>query len=208
MNARFALLMGALLITTFSACGTKVMVPPRIDLADHEVLGVVEIRSSVRGELGSLTTRKLIDAVRRDQGMVRILRLGTERQLLGELGVRRLDEAAFRRLGASREIKSVLVGELTISDVRPNISISPGFEMASISGEVDATLSIELVETATGASLWSASANETESVGHISVFGGRNFTFDAPDPERAYGKLVNSLVSVVARDFQVSWVRQ
>lgn len=190
------------------ACGTRVMVPPRIDLAEHEVLGVIEIQSSARGELGSITTRKLIEAVRRDQGMVRIVRLGTERQVLGELGQRRLDETAFRKLGESRELKTLLVGELTISDVRPNISISPGFESASITGEVDATLSVEMVETATGASLWSASASQTETVGHISVLGGRNFVFDAPDPERAYGKLVNSLVAVVARDFQVSWVRQ
>lgn len=190
------------------ACGTKVMVPPRIDLAEHEVLGVIEIQSSARGELASITTRRLIEAVRRDQGMVRIVRLGTERQVLGELGQRRLDEAAFRKLGESRELKTILLGELTISDVRPNISISPGFESASITGEVDATLSVEMIETASGASLWSASASQTETVGHISVLGGRNFIFDAPDPERAYGKLVNSLVAAVAQDFQVSWVRQ
>jgi hypothetical protein len=191
-----------------AGCGTRVMVPPRIDLAEHEVLGVIEIRSSARGELGDITTRKLIEAIRRDQGMVRILRLGSERQVLSELGKRRLDEDSFRTLGQSRELKSILLGELKISDVRPNISISPGFETASITGEVDATLSVELVETATGASLWSASSSATQTVGHISVVGGRNFVFDAPDPERAYGELLHSLVSVVARDFQVSWIRQ
>jgi hypothetical protein len=191
-----------------TGCGTRVMVPPRIDLAEHEVLGVIEIRSSARGELGDITTRKLIEAIRRDQGMVRILRLGSERQVLSELGKRRLDEDSFRTLGQSRELKSILLGELKISDVRPNISISPGFETASITGEVDATLSVELVETATGASLWSASSSATQTVGHISVVGGRNFVFDAPDPERAYGELLHSLVSVVARDFQVSWIRQ
>jgi len=192
----------------FGGCGTRVMVPPEINLVDHEVLGVIEIRSTVRGELGSITTRKLIEAARRDQGMVRIVRLGTERQILSDLGVRQLDDAAFRRLGDSRQLKTILLGELTISDVRPNVSIAPDLGSASITAEVDATLSVEMIETATGASLWSASASQTQTVGHISVVAGRNFAFDAADPERAYGPLVNSLVAVVVRDFQVSWVRQ
>lgn len=208
MNALTRLVVLAAFGAIVGGCGTRVMVPPRISLAEHEVLGVIEIRSSVRGELGSITTKRFIEAARRDQGMVRIVRLGTERQVLSELGERRMDEAAFQKLGESRELRTLLVGELEISDVRPNISISPGFESASISAEVDATLSVEMIETATGASLWSASASQTQTVGHISVTGGRNFVFDAADPERAYGTLVNSLVAVVARDFQVSWVRQ
>ena len=191
-----------------SGCGTRVMVPPEINLVDHEVLGVIEIRSSVRGELGSITTRTFIEAVRRDQGMVRIIRLGTERQVLSELGVRQLDDVAFRKLGDSRQLKTILLGELTISDVRPNISIAPDLGSASVTAEVDATLAVEMIETATGASLWSASASQTQTVGQISVVGGGIFVFDAADPERAYGPLVNSLVAVVARDFQVSWVRQ
>lgn len=192
----------------FGSCGTRVMVPPEINLVDHEVLGVIEIRSSVRGELGAITTRKLIEAARRDQGMVRIVRLGTERQILGELGVRQLDGAALRKLGDAQQLKTILLGELTISDVRPNVSIAPDLGSASITAEVDATLSVEMIETATGASLWSASASQTQTVGQISVIGGRNFVFNAADPERAYGPLVNSLVAIVARDFQVSWVRQ
>lgn len=192
----------------FGGCGTRVMVPPEINLVDHEVLGVIEIRSSARGELGSITTRKFIEAARRDQGMVRIVRLGTERQILSDLGIREMDDAAFRKLGDSRQLKTILLGELTISDVRPNISIAPDFGTASITAEVDATLSVEMIETSTGASLWSASAHQTQTVGEISVVAGRNFVFDAADPERAYGPLVNSLVAIVARDFQVSWVRE
>jgi hypothetical protein len=189
-------------------CGTSVMVPPRINLADHEVVGVIEIRSSVRGEIGAVTTRKLIEAVRRDQGVIRIIRLGTERQVLAEIGGRQLDDAAFRKLGDSRQLKTILLGELTISDVRPNVSISPDMRSASITAEVDAILSVDMIETSSGASLWSASASQTQTVGQISIVGGRNFAFDAADPEQAYGPLVNSLVAEVARDFQVSWVRQ
>jgi hypothetical protein len=42
-------------------------------------------------------------------------------------------------------------------------------------------------------------------MGQVSVYGGRDFMFDAADPEAAYGELVDALVSQVARDFQGSW---
>ena len=65
-----------------------------------------------------------------------------------------------------------------------------------------------MVETATGASIWSCTASDTKEVGNISIFGGKNFAFNADNPEKAYGKLVNSLVNEVTKDFKVSWVRK
>ncbi|UCG92699.1 MAG: hypothetical protein JSV97_03040, partial [candidate division WOR-3 bacterium] len=59
-------------------CGRKVMVPPRIDLKPHEVIGIIEFESSNEGKLASLATRRFMNAIRRDQGMVRIVELGAE----------------------------------------------------------------------------------------------------------------------------------
>jgi hypothetical protein len=69
-------------------------------------------------------------------------------------------------------------------------------------------LAVRLLETATGASLWNTSAEGTREVGQVSMSSGRNFAFDSDDPDRAYGDLVDTLVSEATRDFRVTWERR
>jgi hypothetical protein len=95
-----------------------------------------------------------------------------------------------------------------LSDIRPNASISGTLRSGSLTANVNALLKVELIESATGASLWSASARTTRTVGNISVFNGKNVTFDAEDPKQAYGELVDTLVAQVTRDFRATWVRE
>lgn len=184
-----------------------VMVPPRIDLAQHEMIGVIEFDSSSDGELGTLATRRFTESARRDQGMVRIVGFGSTDEALATVDRTELDPEAFRTLGRERGVRTILVGELTISNIRPDLQIGPSLRSGSLSAEVDATLAVQLIEVETGASIWSRSASATQSVGHVSVFGGKQFAFDASDPERAYGGLVDTLVAQVTRDFQARWER-
>ena len=74
--------------------------------------------------------------------------------------------------------------------------------------DVDATLVVQLIETSTGASLWSSSASASKNVGQLSVFEGGDFVFGAEDPEDAYGDLVNALVAQVTNDFRARWERR
>lgn len=209
MNRSIQWMTAVLILAAGFACSSKkVMVPPSIDLADHEVLGIIDFRSSSKGDLANFTTRKFLEAARRDQGMVRVVRLGSEREILAAIGKPQLNQEAFKTLGESRELKTILVGDLDISDIKPSFSLSQIFESATISADVSATLSVEMIETSSGASMWNTSVTRTENVGHVSVFGGKDFVFDADDPEKAYGRLVNSLVNAATRDFQVRWVSQ
>ncbi len=189
------------------ACGRKVMVPPKIDLTQHEVVGIVQFESGNKGNLASYTTRKFTEAIRRDQAMIRIVDLGTEADVLTAIGHDRFSKAAFQEIGKKFDLATVIVGELLVSDVRPNISVALIFGM-SVSAEVDATLDAQMVETESGASLWSTSVFATREIGHVSVWEGGGFIFDAEDPDRAYGKLVNALVEDASRDFRVTWRRE
>jgi hypothetical protein len=183
------------------------MVPPRIDLKEHEVIGVIDFGCSSEGELGRVATGRFIDAARQDQGLVRIVRLGSEAEALATVGQARLDPAAFQALGEKHGLKTIVTGSLTISDVHPNITILQGLTHAGVSADVDAALAVQMVETATGASIWSNSAGATQRVAGLSVFGNKRVTFDAADPEKAYGQLADSLVYAVTHDFRVTWRR-
>lgn len=198
----------AMLITSALACGPKVMVPPSIDLKQYEIMGIIEFSCSSEGKLGPLATKKFSEVARQDQGMVRIVGLGSEAEVLKKISLSSLDQAAYKALGEKEDIKTIIIGELIVSDVRPNIVITPGLDFLSFSAVVDATLTVQMIETLSGASIWSHSASDTKKVRDISIFGGKTFVFNADDPEKAYGKLVNSLVNEVTEDFRVTWVRK
>jgi hypothetical protein len=184
------------------------MVPPKIDLAQHEVLGIIEFDCTHEGELGPLATRKFVEEARRDQGMVRIVELGSMLEVLDELGEERLDPGAIKAIGEKYELTTLITGKLSVSDIKPDITITPGFGYMSFAAKVDATLAVQMAETATGASIWSESGDATERMGGVSVFGNDNYAFDAEDPEKAYGKLVDRLVAHTTQDFRVTWERK
>lgn len=198
----------ALPIAVLLACGgTRVLVPPRIDLRQHEVLGIIEFSANREGKLGPLASQRFVEAARADQGLVRIVELGTLDEVLAEVNSRRLDRATYKALGQRHELNTLIVGELDISDIRPAIRITPDLTDMGVAADVDATLSVQMVETASGASIWSRSASVTRRVGQVSVFG-REVIFDADEPERAYGDLVDALVGYVTQEFRATWERR
>lgn len=208
MKYKLSLVLFAVLMISVLGCGPKVMVPPRIDLTQHEIVGIIEFKCSNEGDLGSYAKKKFIEAIRRDQGMVRIVELGNEGEVLKTIGSDRLDQDAFKVIGEKYAVSTIFVGELLISNVRPDITITPGLGYMSFAAEVDAKLDVMMVEISSGASIWSSSSNATQQVGHVSIFGGEFFTFDAEDPDEAYGKLINNLVEKASKDFRATWVRK
>ncbi|NIR43528.1 MAG: hypothetical protein GWN99_06485 [Gemmatimonadetes bacterium] len=200
-------LVTAIVLASVGCGGKRVMVPPRIDLQRHEVLAIIEFSSSNEGGLGQLATSRFLEEVRRDQGLVRIVDLGSEEEALAEVDGRRLDRDAFIALGERHDVATIFTGELLVSRIRPAVSISADFRNLGAAADVDATLTVQMVETASGASLWSRSASVTKRVGAVSLLEG-DFVFDADDPERAYGELIDALVLLVTDDFRVTYRRQ
>jgi hypothetical protein len=192
-------------------CGSRtirVMVPPRIDLAPHEVIGVVEFNCSTEDALGPLATGRFIEAMRRDQGMVRVVRLGTESELLEAVGQSRLDAAAFQAIGQKHGVRTIVTGDLVFSDVRPNVSLGRSLTHIGVSADVHATLAVQMVEAASGASLWSRSADATQRLGGASFSTNKDVRLNMGDPETAYSELVDRLVYTVTPEFRVTWERR
>jgi hypothetical protein len=195
------------LVSAAAGCGSgriRVMVPPRIDLKAHEVIGVIEFNCSAENELGPLGTQRFIDAARQDQGMVRIVKLGTEGEVLEAVGQDRLDPAAFKAAGQKYGVQTIVTGDLVFSEVRPKVSIGRSLTHIGVAADVEATLTVQMVEAASGASLWSRSAGATERIGGAS-FSKDSVGLAVDDPENAYVRLVNSLVYAVTPDFRPTW---
>ena len=212
MQRSVVLPLGVLLFAGALGCAGRhtetYRVPPRVDLKEHETIGVVEFETSAKGELGPLATRRFTDTARSEQGLVRIVGFGSRTEAMRSVSRSRWDTETFKALGVERDVRTILTGKLTVSDVRPDVRLGPSLSSGSLAGLVDATLDVELIETATGASIWSTSARATHSVGQISVLGGGAFAFDAADPERVYGGLIDALVEQATRDFRETWIRR
>ncbi len=190
-----------------AGCGSgriRVMVPPRIDLKAHEVIGVIEFNCSSENELGPFATQRFIDVARQDQGMVRIVRLGTESEVLEAVGQNRLDPAAFKAAGVKYGVQTIATGELVFSEVRPKVSIGHSLTHIGVAADVQATLAVQMVEAASGASLWSRSAGATERIGGAS-FSKDSVGLAVDDPQNAYNRLVNGLVYAVTPEFRPTW---
>jgi hypothetical protein len=184
------------------------MVPPRVDLAPHQTIGVLQFDSQTKGKLGALATRRFVESARRDQGLLRVMELGRGWKALRTMGQKDWTPAAYKAIGSQNDLKSIFVGEISVSGIRPNISLTSALKSGSVTAEVDATLSVQLVDVETGASLWSAHAGASKSLGQISAFGGGEFGFEAENADEAYGVLVDALVEQVTADFHASRVRR
>jgi len=190
------------------ACGKRVMIPPRVDLKDHEVIGIIEFKCTHEGKLGPLATRDFTESIRRDQGMIRIVDLGTEKEALKAVNMKKLDRDAYQAIGDKYEVNTIFAGELKISDVKPKIDIGLLFGALSFRAVVDASLAVRMIEISSGASVWNSSASASREIGGVTIFGGKNFAFNADDPDESYGELLNVLIDRTSRDFQVTWERR
>ena len=191
----------AITVVLLMACGCaskpRVMVPPRIDLRAHEVIGIIDFTCATKNVLAPLATARFIEAARQDQGMVRVTRLGTENEVLQAISQTRLDPAAFKALGEKYGVATIVMGDLALSEVRPNISVFKSLTSLGLSVDVQATLTVQIIEAASGASLWSRSAGTTRQIGGASLSGNKNIRLDVDDPDNAYVELVNHLVYAV-----------
>jgi hypothetical protein len=185
-----------------------VMVPPEIDLKAHEVIGVITFDSEGKDALGPMATKKFTEMARRDQGLVRIVPLGSRSDVLRSLGAKTLDPAALQAVGQKRGVQTILVGTVKLDNVKPSVRVATDLRAAGMTAHVRATLDVQMVETASGASLWNSTASATRDLGDVAVVGGQGLTFGHDDPERAYGDLMDNLVEQTTRPFRARWERR
>jgi hypothetical protein len=184
---------------------TLVQVPPRVDLHAFGTIGILEFASESKGSLAAVATQRFVETMQASQPGVRVLELGkVEGSVRGSGPV---DITAIQAIGEKYGVGAIVVGDLLVEDVRPKIDVYNMLTTMSVSADVDAALTTRLLETATGATVWTRATRATRTVAQVGVGRGQA-RFDARDPKSAYGELVDALVCNVADDFRVSYVRQ
>jgi len=184
----------------------SVLVPPRLDLQPYGRVGLFTFTAeNAKGSLNELATERFSEAMLKGQSRIEVLELGTEDSLLQRVGETEFGVAAAQAAGKEHRLPAVFVGHLTVSNVKPSgglLGLTTPFVQATVSVE----LSVRLLSTESGGTLWRSSAQESEKVGGLAIVNGEPH-FAAKDPNDAYGHLVDQLVYRVTRDLRPTWER-
>ena len=199
--------LATLILVAVAACGSspKVLVPPRLDLRGYDTIGILEFASNSTGSLDGYATQRFLETVYAAQPGVRVIELGPEALVLDQVGAANLDFEAARKIGAKYDVAAIFAGDLDVTDVRPSIDVTRLLQTLSAKAEVGAKLSVRLLDTERGATLWTRGSSAKAPVAHVRVVHHGKVDFGAKDPEEAYGKLVHALVRDVTTDFWSRW---
>jgi len=197
-----------LLFVFYPACGPKVMVPPAIQLTEYDLIGMIEFSTNVRGKLGEYVTGEFIEMIQPSHPGVRILELGSEESVLEAVDHEELNIDAIKAIGEKYNVTSVFTGDLDVTNVKPKVSFSPWVKSLSVKAEVEALLSVRLLDTESSATIWRSSVRGKKDVAEVTMFSDGPFIFDADDPEEAYGDLAEWLVEETTYDLRIRYERQ
>ena len=201
----------ALLALFLGACAQPtvlVTVPPRVDLARYPTLGIVDFTSAPERELGVRAARQLVEQVQAGQPGTRFIELGDRDTLLASVGSRQLDPRTLKKIGEKHGVAAVFIGELAYTEPRVDVKVSDltklqGGVRADMKGEISA----RLVETATGASVWSCSTDARREIGGVRVSADQGVSggMRGSNPREA---MLPALVYQLTHDFRPTTVRQ
>ncbi len=193
-----------MIIVLVSGCCKKILMPPDVDLAEYEPVGIINFTVNAEGELDELTTQRFIEYMRWHQTGIEVLELGDMDEVLAAVNEPKITIDAIKKIGEHYEVKALIVGNIDVSDIQPNIDFSPTFPYVSASADIEATLISKMYKTLNGASVWSGARTVKTKIGSIKLTESY-INFNAKDPVKAYGDLVDCLVWNITWNFRNTW---
>jgi hypothetical protein len=190
-----------------SACSSKyAMVPARLDLAPYGRIAIVAFSAEqANNSMSTLATQQFAEALLASQSGIELLELGAADSSLKALSANPDGAALAQALGKEKDVPAVFVGSLRVSGVKPRGHI--GASGVNVGASVSAELTVRLLSTRTGGTVWRSSAAANGTVGRVAI-SNRLPSIAVRDREEAYGEVVQQLVADVTRDLRPTWVKQ
>jgi len=199
-----------LLLALLSGCSRTMLVPvpARVDLRTYGTVGIVEFASNSERAVNAHATRQFQEQVQAAQPGTRFIDLGDRQTLLAAIGGRQLDVDALKNIGEKYGVAAVFLGDIAYSEPRTDVKIADLQKLeGGVRTEVRGDISSRLMETATGASVWSSSAWARRQLGGVNVSAehGVSGSVSKSNPR---DEMVPALVYQLTHDFRPSSVRQ
>lgn len=190
-----------------SGCAAKYsQVPPRLDLAPYGRVAIVTFAADQQANqaMSTMATQRFAEAVLAGQPGVELLELDASDSSLRAIPAHDAPALA-KMLGRDRDVAAVFVGSLKTTGLKPRGKINTAG--MQVRASVSAELSVRLLSTRSGGTVWRSTGAAEGTVGRLAVAGGLP-AVAVRDQEEAYGELVRGLVNDVSRDLRPTWVKQ
>jgi hypothetical protein len=190
-----------------SACSSKYsQMPARLDLTPYGRVALVTFAADQANDpMSALATQRFAEALLSSQSGVELLELGSTDSTLRALPSNVDGAALAQTLGKQKNVPAVFVGTLKVSKVKPQGHI--GFTGVNVRAGVSAELTVRLLSTSTGGTVWRSSSVASGTVGHLNI-SDRLPSVALRDKEEAFGEVVQQLIAEVTRDLRPTWVKQ
>jgi hypothetical protein len=190
-----------------SACSARyAQVPARLDLAPYGRIALITFSGDQSNPaMSTLATQRFAEALLASQSGIELLELGSADSSLQALGPNPDAMALAQALGREKEVPAVFLGTLTVSGTKPQGHLNTSG--MNVRTSVSAELTVRLLSTRTGGTVWRSSAAAEGTVGQFAITD-RLPTVAVRDQQEAYSEVVDKLVSNLTRDFRPTWVRQ
>ena len=191
-----------------SACGARyAQVPARLDLEPYGRVALVTFSTEQsNADLSTAATQRFAEALLASQSGVELLELTSADSSLKALAAAGDASALAQALGREKNVPAVFLGQLKVSGVKPRGLLSAGGSV-NLQASVSAELTVRLLSTRTGGTVWRSSAAANGTVGRVAI-ADRTPSVAVRDPNDAYGEVVSALVRDVTRDLRPTWVKQ
>jgi hypothetical protein len=190
-----------------SACASHYsQVPARLELAPYGRVALITFTADQPNTgMSSLATQRFAEALLASQTGFELLELGGADSSLKDLSATTDPADLAQALGKKKNVPAVFVGTLKVSNMKPSGHID-GSGM-NVRAGVSAELTVRLLSTSTGGTVWRSSAAANGTVGRINITD-RLPSFAIRDKDEAYGEVVSDLVAQVTRDLRPTWIKR
>jgi hypothetical protein len=190
-----------------SACASKyARVPARLDLAPYGRIALVTFSADQANRpLSTMATQRFAEALLQSQIGVELLELGAGDSSLMDIAARGDAAALAKALGKDKDVPAVFVGQLTMSKVKPQGRISASG--VNLRAGVNAELTVQLLSTKTGGTMWRSSAAANGTLGRVAI-SDQLPSVSVRDRDDTYAAVVRQLIADVTRDLRPTWVKQ
>lgn len=194
-------------VLALSACSARyAQVPARVDLVPYGRVALITFTADQsNAAMSTLATQRFAEAVLASQSGIELLELSSTDSTLRALGPNPDAIILAQALGKAKDAQAVFVGTLAVSGAKPQGHLSTSG--MNVRTSVSAELTVRLISTSSGGTVWRSSAAAEGTVGQFTV-ANRLPTIAVRDQREAYGEVVDRLVADLTRDFRPTRVRQ
>ena len=193
-----------------SACGAHyAQVPARLNLEPYGRVALVTFSTEQpdKQQWSTMATQRFAEALLASQSHIELIELPVSDSTARALAQADDPSELLAAIGRERRVPAVFLGRLSVSGVKPKGGLINAARGLKVQAEVSAQLSVRLLSTGTGGTMWRSSSIANGTVGRVALADATP-SVAVRNPDDAYGELVGELVHNVTRDLRPTFVKQ